>query len=40
MLWVILELHHVVVAVGAAHKVRLRAPTHPPYLLQSPRHTG
>jgi len=40
MLRVILELDDVVVTIGAAHQVRLRAPTHPSYLLQRPRHAG
>src|ERR1700730_12738557 len=33
MLWIILEFYDVVVAVVATHKMRLRATSHPPYLL-------
>ena len=33
MLRVILELDHIVVAVRAAHQVRLRSPAHAPYVL-------
>jgi hypothetical protein len=36
VLRVILELHHVVVFVRAAHQVRTRASPHPPYLFQRP----
>src|SRR5258708_7828466 len=33
MLWIILELHDVIVAVVATHQMRLRPASHPPYLL-------
>jgi hypothetical protein len=36
VLRIILELHHVIVAVRAAHQVRLRAAAHPAYLLDGP----
>jgi len=38
MLRIILELHHVVVAVVATHQMRLRAAPHSSYLFQSPQH--
>jgi len=38
MLGIILELHDIVVAVVAAHQVRLRATPHPAYVFQSPQH--
>src|SRR5690348_10196109 len=40
MLRVILKLYDVVVPVGAAHQVRLRAAAHSPYVLQRPQHSG
>jgi len=33
MLGIILELHHIIVAVVAAHQMRLRAPAHPAYVF-------
>ena len=38
MLRVILELHHIVVPIRTSHQVRLCAPAHSPYLLDSSQH--
>jgi hypothetical protein len=38
MLRIILELHDVIVVVGAAHQMGLRSASHPAYLLYSVQH--
>src|SRR5690348_13837610 len=40
MLRIVLKLYDIVVPIGAAHQVRLRAAAHSPYVLQRPQHSG